>query len=411
MRILLAANDSRGGIQPYLALGVGLRAAGHEVALLAPGDAASMAAPYGITFHALTGSVEEAARAGAGKRPGGGVAAMRHVAREMQGRLETWTREARAAAEGQDLVVGGIGGMLVARAAAELAGIPFVEAHLQPIGASTDRYPGVLYASPPRILGGFGRRLSHRATELALWMPFKRPAAHARRSVLGLDGPFRMQGDGPVLYGFSPAVVPVPDDASRRRIVTGWWFLDAGPWTPPPELERFLEGARPVVSIGFGSMVGEDPRELTALVIGAVRDAGVRAVLLTGWGALDDVTGDDIMVTGSVPHDWLFPRVDAVVHHGGSGTTGAGLRAGVPTVVVPFGVDQPFWGSRVHAIGAGPKPLPRRDLSRDGLAAALRQATTDPAMRGAAARIGAVINGEHGVVAAVRAIETSFAKA
>ncbi len=409
MRILLAANDSRGGIQPYLALGVGLRDAGHEVALLAPGDFASMAASHDIGFRALSGSVEEAARAGAGKRPGGGVAGMRHAARAMEGRLETWTREARAAIEGQDLVVGGIGGMIVARAAAEAAGVPFVEAHLQPVGAPTDRYPGVLYASPPRVLGAFGRRLSHRASELAIWMPFKRATANARRSVLGLDGPFRLQGDGPVLYGFSPAVIPVPQEGPRRRIVTGWWFLDAGPWTPPADLERFLEGNRPVVSIGFGSMVGEDPRELTDLVAGAVHDAGVRAVLLTGWGALDVVPGDDIMVAESVPHDWLFPRVDAVVHHGGAGTTGAGLRAGVPNIVVPFGVDQPFWGSRVQAVGAGPAPLRRHELTREGLAAALRQATTDRSMRDAAARIGTVIRAEDGVGAAVRAIEGAVA--
>jgi UDP:flavonoid glycosyltransferase YjiC (YdhE family) len=240
---------------------------------------------------------------------------------------------------------------------------------------------------------------------MAVWMPFRRATAHARRSVLGLDGPFRMQGDGPVLYGFSPALIPVPEGGTRRRIVTGWWFLDGGRWTPPAELERFLEGGRPVVSIGFGSMVGEDPRALGALVVGAVRDAGVRAVLLTGWGALDEVGGDDILVARSVPHDWLFARVDAVVHHGGAGTTGAGLRAGVPSVVVPFGVDQPFWGSRVHAIGAGPRPLPRRGLTRDALAMALRQATGDPAMRAAAARIGTVIRAEDGVATAVRAIE------
>jgi sterol 3beta-glucosyltransferase len=212
-----------------------------------------------------------------------------------------------------------------------------------------------------------------------------------------------------VLYGFSPRVVPVPDDGPRRRIATGWWFLDGGPWTPPPDLERFLASGGPVVSIGFGSMPGDEPGALAALVTGAVHDAGVRAVVLTGWGALEGApAADSIIAVRSVPHDWLFPRMAAVVHHGGAGTTGAGLRSGVPNIVVPFGVDQPFWGSRVHALGAGPRPIPRRALTREALAAALRQAVTDGAMRGAAARIGTEIRADDGVTTAVQAIEAAF---
>jgi len=128
-------------------------------------------------------------------------------------------------------------------------------------------------------------------------------------------------------------------------------------------------------------------------------------VVLTGWGGLGAMDGDDVLVLPSAPHAWLFPRVDAVVHHGGAGTTGAGLRAGVPSIVVPFGVDQPFWGSRVHALGAGPAPIPRRTLTRGALAAALRTAVADPGMRAAAARIGDLLRAEDGVATAVAAIE------
>jgi len=411
MRVLIIANDTRGGVQPYVALGAGLQAAGHDVVILAPDNAEGMARDHGLGFRALGGNVEDAARELGGGMPAGGVRGLRATAREMEGRLVEWTRAARAAMDDMDLALGGIGGMVVARAAAEAAGVPFMEAHLQPVGAPTDRYPGALFASPPAILGGLGRRLSHRATEMALWMPFKRPMAKVRSAELRLDGPFRLQGDGPILYGFSPAVVPVPDGGPRPRIVTGWWFLDAGSWTPPEELEAFLaDRRRPVVSIGFGSMVGGDPAGLASLVVGAVQDAGVRAVLLTGWGGLADGpnASDDVFVATSVPHDWLFARVDAIVHHGGAGTTGAGLRAGVPNVVVPFGVDQPFWASRVRAAGAGPVPLPRGGLTRESLAGALDQAVHDQAMRDAAAALGGVIRAEDGVGSAVRAIERAF---
>jgi sterol 3beta-glucosyltransferase len=408
MRILIAANDTRGGVQPYVALGIGLRHAGHDVGLLAPTDFAAMAADAGLVFHALSGSVEAAARELGSGMPRGGLAGMRMAAREMEGRTAGWTREARAAVEGYGLVLGGIGGMMVARTAAEAARIPFMEAQLQPVGAPTDRYPGALFANPPRWLGGLGRRLSHRATEMAVWMPFRGAVAKARRTELGLAGSLHLAGDGPVLYGFSRHVVPVPEDGPRRRVVTGWWFLDEEAWTPPAELERFLAGPEPVVSIGFGSMTGDDAAALTDLVAGAVRDAGVRAVLLSGWGGLAAVTHDRLHVARSIPHAWLFPRVAAVVHHGGAGTTGAGLRAGVPSIVVPFGVDQPFWGSRVLAVGAGPEPIARRSLTRERLAAALRQAVSDVPMREAAARIGAAIRAEDGVRAAVGAIEAAW---
>jgi UDP:flavonoid glycosyltransferase YjiC (YdhE family) len=110
-------------------------------------------------------------------------------------------------------------------------------------------------------------------------------------------------------------------------------------------------------------MLGADPARLTATVVAAVRQVGQRCILLSGWGGLAAVGGDDVLVVDEAPHDWLFPRVAAVVHHGGAGTTAAALRAGVPAVVVPFGVDQPFWGARVAALGTGPRPIPVRALT------------------------------------------------
>ena len=405
MRIVIVANDSRGGVQPYLALGVGLRRAGHEPVILAPSDFAGMAEEAGIPFAPLSGSVEEAARRLGGGGQSVGLRTMRVAAREMQGLLATWTREALAACEGNDLVLGGIGGMAVARSSAEKLRIPFVEAHLQPLGISTDRYPGPLLAGMPR-LGGVGWRLSHRATAMAVWMPLKGAMERARHDVLGLEGPMGRDGDGTVLYGFSRHVVPLPGDRRRTRLATGYWVLPTPEdWVPPPGLEAFIAADGPVVSIGFGSMAADDPAAMTEMVAGAVRDAGVRAVLLSGWGALAAHEHPDLFVVDAVPHDWLFPRVRAVVHHGGAGTTGAGLRGGVPSVVVPFGMDQPFWASRVRALGAGPDPIPRKRLTRDRLADALRTAVTDRPMQAAAAGVGRVLRQEDGLAAAIAALE------
>ena len=133
--------------------------------------------------------------------------------------------------------------------------------------------------------------------------------------------------------------------------------------------------------------------------------AGVRAVLLSGWGGLRSIEDDDVFCADAMPHDWLFPRVSAAVHHGGAGTTGAALRAGVPAIVVPFAMDQPFWGSRVEALGAGPTPIPRKRLTAARLADALRKAVTDEAMRARAAEIGELLRAEDGVAEAAACFE------
>jgi UDP:flavonoid glycosyltransferase YjiC (YdhE family) len=407
MRVAIVCNDTRGGIQPYVALGLGLKAAGHEVQAVAPGDLAKMFTEVGLPVAPLSGSLEAVLRGSAGAAERGMMASMRLAAREMPARIQAWTKETLEACEGADVVTGGVGGMVVGVSVAEKLGKPFIEAHLQPLGAPTDAYPGVLLAGTPRWLGRWGLRLSHHLSEAAVWMPFQRAMATAREKVLGLSGRPTAADGQPVLYGFSRHVVPVPAEGTRARHVTGYWSLPAAPaWMPSPALEAFLARGGPVVSIGFGSMASEDPETLTALILDAVRSAGVRAVLLAGWGGLVSLPdADDLFSADAVPHDWLFPRVAAVVHHGGAGTTGAALRAGVPAIVVPFTMDQPFWGSRVAALGVGPKPIPRARLTTERLADALRRTVADEAMRERAAALGERIRAEDGVAEAVLQFE------
>ncbi len=403
MHIAVVALDTRGGVQPYTALALGLQRAGHTVRMLAPADAAPGVAARGIEAVGLSGpGAEEVRRAG-------GVAEMSPRARNrlMRARGAETGRSAREALDAcadVDLLTGGVGGMVVGVAVAEKLGRPFVEAHLQPLGPPTAAFPGPLVALPDR-LGAPGRRLSHRLTARAVDLMLGATTRHARTAVLGLPArPAPPRPGLPVLYGFSPLVVPPPPEWGPERHVTGYWTLpDGETWTPPAALAAFLAAGPPPVAVGFGSMVGRDPAGLAALVVDAARRAGVRVLLLSGWGGLDaaGLAGDDVLALDQAPHDWLFPRCAAVVHHGGAGTTGAALAAGVPAVVVPFGVDQPFWASRVVALGAGPAPVPRRRLTAAALAAALRVAVTDDAMRGRAAALGRRIRAEDGVGAAV----------
>jgi UDP:flavonoid glycosyltransferase YjiC (YdhE family) len=210
-----------------------------------------------------------------------------------------------------------------------------------------------------------------------------------------------------MLYGFSPSVIPAPADWSADDHVTGYWFLDPpADWTPPPDLLNFLQAGSPPVYIGFGSMGNRKPAEVTDLVLQALAKTGQRAILLSGWGGLQktDLPASVFMID-SIPHAWLFARVAAVVHHGGAGTTGAGLRAGMPSIVIPFTTEQAFWGRRVQDLGVGPAPIPRSRLTVERLAQAIQDAVTNRDMRQQAAQLGSKIRAEHGISNAVKIIE------
>jgi UDP:flavonoid glycosyltransferase YjiC (YdhE family) len=243
-----------------------------------------------------------------------------------------------------------------------------------------------------------------------IWLWY-RPFVNDFRQRLGLSTYtaarfYRALRSTPMLGMYSPSIIPHPADWPDRVHVTGYLFLDAQPdWQPSPELEAFLEAGAPPVYIGFGSMAGRNPEQLARLIIEALAKSSQRGLLLTGWGGLHpELATDSVFVTDSVPHSWLFPRMAAVVHHGGAGTTAEGLRAGVPTVIVPFVFDQPFWGTRIKALGLGPDPIPQKDLTADRLAHAIRIAVTDPGMKQRACSCGEAIRAEDGIGNAVKII-------
>lgn len=176
----------------------------------------------------------------------------------------------------------------------------------------------------------------------------------------------------------SPALIPKPNDWAQHISVSGFFFLNlASSYEPDPELAAFLASGPPPVYIGFGSIVVDDPDSMTNLIFEASKKAGIRALVSKGWGGLGGDALDvpeGIFMLGNVPHDWLFKHVSCVVHHGGAGTSAAGISLGKPTVVVPFFGDQPWWGAMIHRAGAGPAPMPYKELTADKLAAALTEA-------------------------------------
>lgn len=213
------------------------------------------------------------------------------------------------------------------------------------------------------------------------------------------------------LYCYSPSLVPTPADWPPDTIATGYWLREQTDTEPvDPAVAGLVAAGDPPVYIGFGSSVGPDPGKLGTVVIDAVHRAGVRAVIASGWGAMGGLrSGPDTVIVEKTPHRWLFPRVAAVVHHGGAGTTAAGLVAARPTVVCPFQGDQYFWGGAVHRAGAGPPPLPAKKLTVARLAAAIRTAVDASAIQSRAAELSTQITQENGTTVASEHIESTLA--
>jgi sterol 3beta-glucosyltransferase len=402
MKIAIVCNDTRGGVQPYLALGLGLKRAGHSVSAVAPSEFIPMFAQNGIPISPLSGGDEVARMRAVGMEEKGTLATLRFMREHLPRRIADWTLETLDACNGVDTITGGIGGMVTGLSVADRLGVPFIPAHLQPVGVRTTEYAGVLMPWFPTWLGGAATRFSHALSDQAAWMPFRSAMIKARKRALGLSGRPRAALGQPILYGFSRYVLPAPTETDAGQFVTGYWNMPARNWQPPRELDEFMAKSGTIVSFGFGSMAGQKPEELTEIVKTAIHRLGIRGIMITGSGMLADTqTTDHLFCINSVPHDWLFPRVHAVVHHGGAGTTAAALQAGVPSIIVPFAVDQPFWAQRIEALGVGGKSIPRRKLTVDRLVASLQQVLGDNKIQLAAQRLGEKMRTENGVENAV----------
>jgi sterol 3beta-glucosyltransferase len=418
LKISFASLGSRGDTQPIAAVASALAARGHEVTFVTTPACAGLLQDTGVRVGVLDGDIrEELASADglrlitSGKKP---VAAIRAARAICARNIDRWWTGIKQATEGSDLFIGESSSLGAMLSLAEAGRRPFLWACMQPL-VPTGAFPSPLLAPPTQPLPSWGNQLHHFIINQILWHSTRSFVNNARRNIIGLppwplSGPFaKVQSERlPTLLAYSEHLVPRPDDWDDHVSVTGYWFLDKpSGWQPPKALTQFLAAGEPPVYIGFGSMIFPDPQSTMAMILTALKLVGCRAIIAAGWGGLvPDTPSKDVFVLGEAPHDWLFQHVALAVHHGGAGTTASALRAGIPSVIVPFMADQFFWASRLTSIGVSAPALPYASLTVDGLAHAIRQALTDSAMRRAAARIGALIRCENGIATAVRIIES-----
>ncbi|MBM3179234.1 MAG: glycosyltransferase family 1 protein [Chloroflexi bacterium] len=413
MHITIFGAGSQGDIQPCLRLGKGLQNSGFQILLAAPQNFAGLIGEQGVPFYSLRGDVQKimSSETGQSFMENGNTNLFQSIRamRKMVGQVAIQMAEdvldaCRDASALITLAVFAPFGKTIA----EICGIPLILVEPTPV-LPTRNFPAPGWIVQ-KNLGGIHNRLSGFVMLNVIWQWY-RPFVNEFRERFGLR---RMNASDfhhilnstILLSAYSPKVIPHPRDWSDNVHITGHWFQDSqSVWQPSVELENFLAQGESPVYVGFGSMAGCDPERLTALVLEALSKSGQRGVLATGWGGLNTTNAPKhVFVLDSAPHGWLFPRMSAVVHHGGAGTTAEGLRAGMPTVIVPFIVDQRFWGERLYEIGVGVKPMPAKGLTADKLAESIHRAVSEAQIRQRAESLGKMIRSEDGIGNAVKIV-------
>jgi len=415
MNITMLAIGSRGDVQPLVALGLGLQSAGHVVQVATHTEFDNFVQSRGLPFFPLQMDSRECLASEVGQDSmEEGTSPMRSLldfARMVNTALEQLSIDTLAACQATDMIIYSPLGSFVAPHVAEKVKVPTIAAILAPMHR-TRAFPS--YGAPTtRNLGGLLNLLSYYPAEALVWLPYRSTVNKIRQELLNLPPiPWwvnyarQWEKQSKAICGFSPTVVPKPADWGKHVDITGYWFLDGEvDWEPSTQLADFLAAGTPPVYIGFGSMSTRDPEHKTEIALQALSRSGQRGLLVTGWGGLRAAElPDHVLQIEAAPHDWLLPRMGAVVHHGGAGTTAAGLRAGKPTIIIPHFIDQPFWGKRVLDLGVGPPPIPQQKLSVDRLAEAISLAMNDEGMQQRAADLGDQISTEDGIGRAVEVI-------
>ncbi len=416
MNITLLTNGSRGDVQPFLALAIALRERGHSVKVVAPNDFETLAAGYGIPYRAVPLDVRGLADMNAGRQvtdkgitPRTLLAVWREVIPALKRAFLTATDVFAEESRDADLIIAH--GFLVQLAYSihEHLQKPLILAIAAPM-VSTRQFPSPAFPSirfAQRYFNPFTYRMLVRSVTFYMIEAVNDYRRRVGLTKLSNGKVIRLLCDArvPVTMHYSRHLGPVASDWSDNVHVTGMWNLPApDSWQPPDALSTFLEQGDPPVFFGFGSMTVGNPVQTSRTISEALRLTNLRGVLQAGWAGL--AHEDDRLVTiGDAPHEWLFPQMAAIVHHGGSGTTHSAASAGKPSLTVPVMADQPFWGRRLVEHGVGVPSIAPKKLTPETLAAALRQLTQDETMKQRSAELGKLLRAEDGLAATCDLVE------
>jgi sterol 3beta-glucosyltransferase len=400
MHIKYMATGTSGDVRPAIALSLGLQKVGHKVSIITTPDFEALVTTVGLDYISITN--DEIANF---------IPAL--PTKNLLNKLWTIFQDA-------DAIIC-IHFWFVCSYIAEKLEIPCYISSAIPFSA-TNTFP-CLFTPNSLSLGRIFNWMSYYVFDQQLWQLLRKSLNQWREEVLELpplpywSGIIRWinQKQIPCLYSHSPALLPKPPDWSDWLHVTGYWFLDtSNNWQPPKELVEFIEAGSPPIYIGFGHEHEEEwnsktltKETLTKIVLEALARSRQRAILLKGkdYGFSDRVQlPKEVFAIEWASFDWLFPKMAAVVHHGGLGTIHAVLKAGVPSIIVPYDVDNIFWGNRLVELGLSPPLIPQKQLSAKKLAQAIKFVVSDRKIRQNATAISKQVQAEDGVAMAVEII-------
>lgn len=415
--ITILAIGSRGDVQPYIALGAALIRAGKKVRIATFDAFKALAEGAGMEFYQVKGDITAIASNVKRDSTMRGESPLKAI--QSFGKLKDYATEVQGdlydamftASEDAEAVIYHPG-CVIGHFAAQHLGIPSLLASPYPM-YPTKQYSSLVFYGRVHLGSGFNI-LSHKMFQRMMWMTGGMPVKQFWMKRFGkapenYKNIFAHLADSPtpVLISGSPSIFPTPENCPDNIHTTGYWFYDEEQaWKPAAELTAFLEAGSKPIYIGFGSMGNPDEAaETRRIMLEAAEKTGQRAVLAAGWSGMqtEGSLPENIFMLESAPHSWLFPRMSAVVHHGGAGTAAAGFRAGVPSVIVPHGMDQYAWGYRAYELGVGTKPINRSKLTSDNLANAIQQ-VLQPAVMEKAAALGEAIRSEGGADLAAQII-------
>jgi sterol 3beta-glucosyltransferase len=416
MKIVINTFGTRGDIQPYIALGKGLQQAGHTISIFSFKIYESFVTEHGLDFYPLDIDPRQVLLDQVIAEMGNNMIRInRWLEKNFKPVLHDVFKITLDVNRDANLILNS-GLSFVAWHIAEKLNIPSIAAYLWPATPSRYISSNLGYRLPKRMpLKGTINYALTKLSNQSFFYLLRSSVNHCRKDVLNLaplkiSDYWRMDSARSTtrfVYGYSPIVLPKPPDWGENQQVSGYWFLDtAANYQPDDVLRNFLKSGPPPIYFGFGSMVEHEQEKIARMVAGALEKTGQRGILLSGWSEFDSVDlPDSVLGIEAVPHDWLFPQMAAVVHHGGAGTTAAGLRAGIPSIIVPSFGDQFFWGERVCELGVGTKPIPRKELTEDRLVEAIKQTIENNDIRRNAGNISQLLKAEDGIGNAVRMIE------
>jgi sterol 3beta-glucosyltransferase len=418
MKIAFCTIGTRGDVQPFVALALKLTELGHSITLAAPPNHESFVKGFGLEFHPIgidTQKFMEEFQTGKN---------MTNIMVKMD---EMWTRNNRNSWElcqkwRPDVIIFHQA-ISLGCSIAEKLDIPAIEvsfAPWNPTGAFPVYMDAALCMEDPDSDPYFKYYMTHTPMHSGAAWWHSCGWANGLREEMGLNSlPIfgywytkRFFNNVPMVFAWSPAVLPLPEDWSKDdHHVVGNWFLPEPEYQPSKELKDFLANGEAPIYVGFGSMYSGDNDRISKLIIDVIINANQRLILSSGWCNLsNENTPDHVLVVGNVPHSWLFPRMKAIVHHGGAGSTAAGVRAGVPSIIVSHISDQFFWGSRLYKLGVGTAPIEVDKLTTENFSKAIRTVVQDDVMRQKAKELGERVRVEDGIQNFIQVLDNEMKK-